>query len=171
MNADEIYKKYVLQEKPRTLHGTNAELIILDEVMSSMPCIIPPNLLKRITPLVGGPRQSGRTTRALQSLQYAPDSIYVVPNHRMVPTIEKMIEDLKLPKILVYSVCKYIDGRHIIGRRVLNGEMVLFDHTVYEFGLTDSHFEQVIKMNDNYRWAGYDVMFDSNNCKINRIPA
>jgi hypothetical protein len=151
MNADEIYKKYVLQEKPRTLHGTNAELIEGGGL--------------------GGPRQSGRTTRALQSLQYAPDSIYVVPNHQMVRTIEEMVEDLKLPKILVYSVCKYIDGRHIRGRRALNDEMVLFDHTVYEFGLTDSHFEQVIKINDRYRLVGYDVMFDVNNCKINRIPA
>lgn len=158
MNADEIYKKYVLQEKPRTIRGTRADLIFIDEVgqLSNTPL-----------PLVGGPRQSGRTTRALKSL--SDDSIYVVPNYQMARTIEEMVEDLKLLKILVYSVCKYIDDRHIKGRRALNGEMVLFDHTVYEFGLTDSHFEQVIKMNDNYRWVGYDVMFDVNNCKIHNM--
>lgn len=156
MNADEIYKKYVLQEKPRTIRGTKAELIVIDEV----------GQFTARTPLalIGGPRQSGRTTRALKSLP--DDSVYVVPNVSMLRSAIAISKELGKHKLHIMSLHSYVNNHFYLGKRALNGEMVAFDHTIYESEFDRLEYDKVLDTNFRYRLAEYDIYFDEKQCKF-----
>lgn len=147
MNADEIYKKYVLQEKPITIQGTSADLIIMDEVGE---------LSRTPLPLVGGPRQSGRTTMEIRSL--TPNSYFVSrTNQQSRYVMEKAYVDMVYDHIKFVGLPKYLEYRHILGTRAPSGAMVGFDHTVYEGIDSKELLDEFLDANGQYSVRGYNV--------------
>ena len=136
MNADDIFKKYVLkQEDPATvLH----------------------------IPI--GARQSGRTSRAIMGL--SPGSIYVCPNILMRDSIKRSAVDnlgnWTVCDILFMSLDSYFRVGQFMGKRVANGEMIAFDHTVYERSFAMDEYERLMVVNQRAYIAGFNVIFDEN---------
>jgi hypothetical protein len=139
MNADDIFKRYILkQEDPVTvLH----------------------------VPI--GARQSGRTSRAIMDL--SPNSIYVCPNVWVKDSIKRNVEhnlgSWTVCDINFLSLDSYLRAGQFMGKRAANGEMIAFDHTVYEedtsgWRLSMQEFERLLDVNNRARASGFNVIFD-----------
>jgi len=109
-------------------------------------------------------RRTGRTTRALKSL--SPGSVYVVPYLSMIHNIDRMAMGLMMSDLHIMSIDIYNNNYFYKGRRALNGEMVAFDHTIYESEFDKLEYDKVLDVTFRYRLAEYDIYFDQRLCNI-----
>lgn len=127
MNAEEIYKKYVLKEQPNVPVGSNAKILILDDELE-IPCVLPTNFFNNFVPIFG-PRGSGRTTEEIRKL--TPNSFFV--SYTQASAFHNnTLSQIPDYNINFISLQTFIGCRQVLGTRVNSGEMVGFDHTVYE---------------------------------------
>lgn len=149
MNADDIFKRYILKEKPKTLRGFDASIIVADDVIA-------------LPKLMQDPRGSGRTTRAIAKL--TPNSIFVCSSDTVARFIKMSAESrMDIKDIEFVGLSRFIDGSKARDRRVSSGEIVGFDHTFYE-AITSA--DEIGKFNRAcilYSLAGYKIELD-NDC-------
>ena len=138
MNADDIFKKYVLKtEEPA-------------------PVIKIPM----------GARQSGRTSRAIIGL--TPGSIYVCPTMQSRMVFENMAENIlnrwdptnRRVDVDFLTIDSYISRALYTSVHVTKGEMIVFDHSVYECPFPKERYEQLMDVNLRCMTLGYNVIFD-----------
>ncbi|AEC53085.1 hypothetical protein SCRM01_139c [Synechococcus phage S-CRM01] len=133
MNAEEIYRKYILKPEPEPK---------------------PVNL-----------RRTGRTTQALVSLP--PGSIYVVPTACIWQSTTRMAHNLGIHELHIMSLHNYCNNHFYHGKRALNGEMVAFDHSIYELEFDKLQFDKVLDVTFRYHLAEYDTSnIDTRLCKF-----
>lgn len=137
MNADYIFKKYVLKE-------------------TEIEWVEPPE----------DPRGTGRTSKLIISL--TPNSIYVCDNLRESIDIKNMaITQLRrwdpvkhTCDVGFISLDEYLCRATFAGQRAYNGEMVAFDHVIYEKGFTPEQYQRLQDVNQRAYASGFNVIFD-----------
>jgi hypothetical protein len=77
-----------------------------------------------------------------------------------------MANRLGVTGLYVMSLDTYLTNHFYSGRRALNGEMVAFDHTIYESEFDRQEYDRVIDVTFRYRLAEYDTFFDQRLCNI-----